>query len=701
MSVCRFRYGCLSLAGRARHRAALVIGSRARQRALRARASTVQCCASLLLIVSWLLASPLEAQFFPLNERVRMADGVELSTDVWRNIFDDTPRPVLLRRTPYGRALSAAEATSLLTTGFIVVSQDVRGQGDSEGSYLPFFNDKADGRATIDWIAAQDWSNGRVGTYGASTEGISQHMAMAAAPAALSCAHISMGSHDVYEALFPGGAWRTDFGSNWLRAINQSPLIDTFKAHEVRDDYWKVATLSTAEMAKIDHPVFLLGGLFGIFAPSHSHVAEALQKNVAASSRADIFVVLGPWTHTGLGQSRQGQLAYPDDAGMASWLLEQVQYFNWCLKGNARPPFPNVRYYLTELTDETKVDSVDNQTRLIATGGWRESKLWPPAESKPATLYLQGEHLLSERPGESASVALGVDPADPTPSRGGGNFASTAGPYDQLDVDARPDVYVSTSGVFEQTSELVGTPRAFVWASSKTTDVDVVVRLEAVTPGGHAIVMTDGVRRGRFAAGFDARRPMTPDRPTLFEVELGPLALRIPRGHALRIAISGASSPRYEPNPNVATALAQKPTPVRTTLTILRDLEHATRIELPLLSGKLTGAVAVVLPPDAGLPPRDAGAPTPPAQDAGRRSEPRDAAVSEPPATRPPAQPPRDAGAPPEQDAATAPPKPVAQGCSCSVVDGSDMHALLTPWPGLLLLAWFARRRRPARCATR
>jgi predicted acyl esterase len=649
----------------------------------------------LLVVLGWLSTNHAAAQF-SLNARVKMSDGVELSTDVWRNPFDDTPRPVLLRRTPYGRTLNAAEASRLFALGFIVVSQDVRGRGDSAGSYLPFFNDKADGRDTIDWIAAQDWSNGRVGTYSTSTEGILQHLLMAAAPAALSCVHVTMGSHDVYEAFFPGGAWRTDFGTNWLRAIDESAVVDTFKAHEVQDDYWKVATLSTKEMSKIDHPVFMLGGLFDMFAPSQSHIAEALQKSVAASSRGDVFVVLGPWTHTGLGQTRQGQLLYPDDAAMASWLLEQAQFFSWCMKGAGRPPFPSVRYYQTELTDETKVDSLDNQTRLVAKGSWRESKQWPPAETKPATLYLRGDHALMDGTADADAIVLPVDPADPTPSRGGGNFASTAGPYDQIDVDARPDVYVSTSGVFTEDSELVGTPRAFVWAASATTDVDVVVRLEAVTPGGHAILMSDGIRRGRFVGGYDARRPLTPGKPALFEVELGPLALRVPRGHALRVALSGASSPRYEPNPNVATALAQKPTPVKTTLTIFRDREHATRIELPLLSGKLTGAVPPVVVADAGVPPSDAAVPAMPVQDAGvRPSEPRDAAT-QPPVTRPPTVTPPDRDPPvlDEKDASTTPRKPAPQHCSCNLV--ADRSALGLPGSGLalLVLTLWARRRR-------
>jgi MYXO-CTERM domain-containing protein len=661
------------------------------------RGSHARLALLVVVVLSWLLSSvgPVAAQAYSLNSRVKMTDGVELSTDVWRNIFDDTPRPVLLRRTPYGRALNAAEASRLFAAGFIVVSQDVRGRGDSDGDYLPFFNDKSDGRDTVDWIAAQDWSNGRVGTYSTSTEGILQHLLMAAAPAALSCVHVTMGSHDVYEAFFPGGAWRTDFGTNWLRAINESSVVDTFKAHEVHDDYWKVATLSNKEMAKIDHPVFMLGGLFDIFAPSQGQAAEALPKNVAAASRGDVFVVLGPWTHTGLGQSRQGQLLYPDEAAMASWLLEQLQFFNWCLKGAGRPPFANVRYYQTELTDETKVDSVDNQTRLVVKGGWHESKQWPPPETKPATLYLQGEHALMESVGDSDPIVLPVDPADPTPSRGGGNFAASAGPYDQLEVDARPDVYTSTSGVFEQDTELVGTPRAFVWAASATTDVDVVVRLEAVTPGGHAILMSDGVRRGRFIGGYDVSRALIKGMPALFEVELGPLALRVPRGHAIRVALSGSSSPRYEPNPNVATPLAQAPTPQKTTLTIFRDREHTTRIELPLLSGKLTGVIPVVVPPDAGVPTLDAGVALPPVREAGvRPDEPRDAAAK-PTGTRSPDRQPADADVPvlADEDAST-PRRRAAAGCSCSSVDDHALRGLHAPGLAFALLVLGTRHRK-------
>lgn len=52
--------------------------------------------------------------------------------------------------------------------GYAVVSQDVRGRADSEGELIPFYNERDDGYDTIDWIIAQEWSDGNVGMWGAS-----------------------------------------------------------------------------------------------------------------------------------------------------------------------------------------------------------------------------------------------------------------------------------------------------------------------------------------------------------------------------------------------------------------------------------------------------------------------------------------------------------------------------------------------------
>ena len=109
-----------------------------------------------------------------------MRDGTELRSDVF--LPDGAgPFPTLLRRTPYDKArdLTIEQATAFVQSGYAVVVQDVRGRYTSGGELkLGFFSsdvhDAEDGYDTVEWAAAQPWSNGRVGTWGSSYDGWTQ-----------------------------------------------------------------------------------------------------------------------------------------------------------------------------------------------------------------------------------------------------------------------------------------------------------------------------------------------------------------------------------------------------------------------------------------------------------------------------------------------------------------------------------------------
>jgi putative CocE/NonD family hydrolase len=106
------------------------------------------------------------------NRRVKMRDGVELSADLYR---PNAPGkfPVILNRTPYtktgGSTLNIARFFA--SHGYVYVAMDVRGRGDSDGVFEPYINDGRDGYDAIEWLAAQEWSTGKVGTIGGSYNG--------------------------------------------------------------------------------------------------------------------------------------------------------------------------------------------------------------------------------------------------------------------------------------------------------------------------------------------------------------------------------------------------------------------------------------------------------------------------------------------------------------------------------------------------
>ena len=82
----------------------------------------------------------------------------------------DQRRPGLLIRTPYGRQQYHDDSmvAKAVERGYAVVVQDVRGRFDSAGAFDPYKHEGHDGYDTIEWIATQPWSNGRVATAGLS-----------------------------------------------------------------------------------------------------------------------------------------------------------------------------------------------------------------------------------------------------------------------------------------------------------------------------------------------------------------------------------------------------------------------------------------------------------------------------------------------------------------------------------------------------
>ncbi|MFN8580184.1 MAG: CocE/NonD family hydrolase [Gemmatimonadaceae bacterium] len=138
------------------------------------------------LFVPSIMQSQGSAVRMEFDTRIRMRDGVELSADVYRPDRDGR-FPVILVRTPYdnGTAPNLAAGKRWASRGFVYVVQDVRGRGDSDGSFYPLLTEGRDGYDTIAWLANQPWSNGKVGMLGGSYLGWVQMYAAVEKPPAL------------------------------------------------------------------------------------------------------------------------------------------------------------------------------------------------------------------------------------------------------------------------------------------------------------------------------------------------------------------------------------------------------------------------------------------------------------------------------------------------------------------------------------
>ncbi|MEM8604026.1 MAG: CocE/NonD family hydrolase, partial [Cyanobacteria bacterium P01_H01_bin.121] len=148
-----------------------------------------------------------------------VADGTRLDADIYRP--DCTGAyPVLLMRQPYGRRIAStvvyAHPRWYAAHGYIVVIQDVRGRGTSEGDFRLFANDRDDGLATVNWAAQLPGSTGAVGMYGFSYQGMTQLYAAEQQPSALKTICPAMVGYDVYhDWAYEGGAFCLQASLGW------------------------------------------------------------------------------------------------------------------------------------------------------------------------------------------------------------------------------------------------------------------------------------------------------------------------------------------------------------------------------------------------------------------------------------------------------------------------------------------------------
>ena len=170
---------------------------------------------------------------------VEMRDGVRLATDVYRPANPDgTPAegrfPVVLGRTSYDKSNPVMwiqpVADFFTPRGYVVMLQDLRGRGRSEGTGQYFHtanvNEGPDGYDTIEWAAAQAWSNGRTGMVGSSHGGIVQNMASLYRPPHLSALWVDVAPTNAFkwEARQGGAMGLHMYGAMYLHGFDSQEI---------------------------------------------------------------------------------------------------------------------------------------------------------------------------------------------------------------------------------------------------------------------------------------------------------------------------------------------------------------------------------------------------------------------------------------------------------------------------------------------
>jgi predicted acyl esterase len=528
----------------------------------------------LLTIAVNVLAQAPPTALKPETQMVAMRDGVKLATDVYLPAGNG-PWPVILTRTPYNKVsmLGAGRPSFWTAKGYAIVVQDCRGRFASEGKYLPFMDDHLDGYDTVEWIAKQSWSNGKVGMMGASAMGITANQASIMAPPHLTAMFVLIAPASAYQhAIYTGGIFRKEMNEAWLKAQKADDILQLTIDHYKDDGYLNIRE-GRLHWEKVRVPVYNQGGWYDIFVQGNIDNFTGLQARGGGLAAGNQKLMMGPWGHGNIDEVK-----YPANASALSMLdqTEPQRWFDYWLKGipNGVMDEPPIRYYV--MGDVTDREAPGNE--------WRTAQAWP-VPAKITSYFLSTGGLLTEQLStekQSASTYQ-YNPKNPVPTIGGANLFAKKGPMDQRAIGERKDVLKFMTTPLAAPVEVTGPLTVELWVSSDCPDTDFIAKLIDVYPDGTERLVQDNGLRARFREGFDHEVFLKKGEVYNLKLDLWSTSLVFNKGHRIAVHVTSSNDPRFDPNPNTGTRLrANNETRVATN-TIHHNRQYPSRILLPVV----------------------------------------------------------------------------------------------------------------------
>ncbi len=484
---------------------------------------------------------------------VAMRDSVRLATHVFRPAGPS--HGAVLIRTSEKQERYTNVARRFVRAGYAVAIQNTRGRYGSEGVDSLFFDDgwgkRQDGYDTVEWLAKQPWSAGKVACFGVGIDGFLAYQVVSSAPPGLTTAYVVSAPYDFYQdALFPAGAFRKEFADVWFREHSGTALTTLFEDYARLSRFW-LPLLNSRRASEVRVPVAHVTGWYDAFFNGAWRAFSINRRKARGLGKKYQKLIIGPWAGglDAIGKRKQGELTFPDDA-VFDVLADATRWFDQWLKQEDTGILYEtpVRYYLMSSAGES-----------FAPGNeWREAGEWPP-DAKNVRFYLSMNGMLQRDKKDKNDTAEGYryNPENPVPTVGGATVYYQPGPRDQQEVEKREDVLLFTTEPLSFPMTVAGRIRLKLYASSNMLDTDFTAKLTDVYPDGRSMLVADGIVRARYRKSLQDEKRLSPNRVTVFEIDLGHTAIVFNEGHRIRLAISSSNSPRFEANPNTPTPFHQ------------------------------------------------------------------------------------------------------------------------------------------------
>jgi len=338
-----------------------------------------------------------------LYQKVPMRDGINLSANIYLPISNEESYPVILIYTPYVNDEAVERGMYFANEGYVFVTLDLRGRGNSEGDYRPFEKDGIDGYDAIQWIGQQDWCDGNIGMMGGSYRGMVQWMTLKNKPEALKTivptASVGpgidfpksggiFGNYALQWLNFTGGKSRNSNlfanGAFWqnkatkkykefipfkdwdrLALGEKNPIFQTWISHPDFDDYWQSFYPTPDDYQSFNIPILTITGYFDSDQPGAMTYYEDHMQYGHPDAILNHYLIFGPWSHGGTRNplTELGGLTFGSDSKLDMKELH-LDWFNWTLKNGEKPAFlkDRVGYYMMDRNEWRYTSELENMT---------------------------------------------------------------------------------------------------------------------------------------------------------------------------------------------------------------------------------------------------------------------------------------------------------------------------------------------------
>jgi len=505
----------------------------------------------------------------PQRILIPMRDGVRLSAML--ALPEGTgPFPVILTRTPYA---ITNPRSPFVEAGYAVVQQNLRGIPPSEGKWTYFAGEVNDGYDTVEWIAAQSWSNGKIGVQGRSGPGIAGYLTLMSGAPHLSAGVIGYAQASAYDTVtYPGGVYQSALLDSWTAARGAAipPPFPRPVLRRYDREFQQQDVRLHADGVKV--PILHTTGWFDIFTQGTIDYFQAAQTQGTEKARGNQKLIIHPSGH---GGALPGPLHW--DAGEPAFDSLTRRWFDYWLRDidTGVHKLPAVQYFV--LGDPRAKGGPGN--------AWRSLAGWPPAATSDS-LYLQpGGGLARDVPEEqSASSGFDYSPADPVPSlTARPNDWLNRAPIDQRPLAKRGDILRFTTLPLTAPLEIAGPLTAELFVATTAQDTDFFVRLIDIHPDGFEALMAARPLRLRYREGLESPVPVRKNKVYPVKIDLWSLAAVFPKGHRIRVEVTSSDSPRFDRHTNTWAPVHSYDAAVNATNTVHHSARYPSRLVLPVI----------------------------------------------------------------------------------------------------------------------